>query len=133
LVSFRYEQAYADRIYPGVSALGLDLGGATREEAVTKLRPALARRATEPVLLIAGTQRWQVTAHDVGLRLDAESLADDAFRVGREGPFPIRLWHPLTLRLATYSLDGPIAAFDEAVARAFFQHLAAEIDRPVIE
>src|SRR5919202_1869323 len=73
---------------PGVSALGTDLGGASRDEAISRLGPAVQQVLDRPLRVQAPEHAWTTTARDLGLRLDAGDLADGAIKVGRDGnPF----------------------------------------------
>ena len=70
--AYRYEQARADRILPGVTIAGVDVGGMTKAEAVEAVRvgrrrrPAAARSSSE-----RAAARGQVTLEELGQRSNA--------------------------------------------------------------
>src|SRR5512142_419201 len=78
-----YELAHADRIFDGVSALGVKLGGMNRAEARAALQPRLAQPQT--VFLYDGSARYALAPAELGIRLDADTVVDAAFAVGRAG------------------------------------------------
>ncbi|MCX6032928.1 MAG: L,D-transpeptidase family protein [Chloroflexi bacterium] len=70
-----------DAILPGVRAMGVDLGGLTRDQAAATLRDAWQ---AQPVTLDAGADgTWPVAPDAAGLRLDAEATAAHAYAAGR--------------------------------------------------
>ena len=83
-----YQYEHQDKIFRGVSALGVDLSGMTADEARTAL-DARARALTErPVLVRAGDNQWRTDWGRLGLRLPTEPVVAEALAVGREGnPF----------------------------------------------
>lgn len=128
-----FQIAYAGRVYPGVSTLGVPLGGDTFAEASAALSPRV-RLLTDRVLVLRGVEReWRLTAHDLGARLDAKALAAQALAHGREGSLPARL--SLQVRgLFGESTELPVAsAFDRSALQSQLQHFADEIDRPAID
>ncbi|HEX8967918.1 MAG TPA: VanW family protein [Chloroflexota bacterium] len=85
-----FELATWDRITPGVSALGTPLGGLSRSEAIQRLTPSVQQVLERPLTISVPSVNttWSTSARDLGMRLDAEGLADAAYRVGRDGgPF----------------------------------------------
>jgi lipoprotein-anchoring transpeptidase ErfK/SrfK len=85
LIGQAYSQNYADRIYPGISVYGVDIGGMTIDEATTTLRAAFPNPGVQPLTLRDGTRTWNHTWADLGIKLDPASTAQLAYRVGREG------------------------------------------------
>lgn len=67
-------------ILSGVSALGQDLGGRTRSEAVQILSSEWQSRK----IILDGRERsWTLSPEQVGVILDAEAMAEDAYQQGR--------------------------------------------------
>ncbi len=91
-----YETFYADRVYPGVSALRIDLGGMTADEARTAIATRFDEYSQTPLVFRQGQQTWEVAPAQLGITLDAESLAAQSFRVGRDGSLDERIaaWIP---------------------------------------
>ncbi|MET9950960.1 hypothetical protein ABZ135_05345 [Streptomyces sp. NPDC006339] len=56
----------------GTTVLGVDIGGGTKEEAVTKLESALGKRANAPLQLDVGGRKAELAPEKAGLALDAQ-------------------------------------------------------------
>ncbi|MCY3581817.1 MAG: VanW family protein [Chloroflexi bacterium] len=117
-----------DRIAPGIRVGDVALDGMTRAQASA----ALSKRygAAEAVLYTFqhGERSWTAQALELGLRLPAEQLAEQAFRIGHADD----AWQSRQ-EIARAWLDGidlPLRfVFDEAVAQQYLAGLAEEINR----
>jgi len=124
---------YANRIYPGVRALGVPVGGMTRDEARAALTDRVAAMSTRSITIGFKELNWTVAGQHLGVRPDVEPVVDEAYRLGRDGSLPARL--ALQVRLVFdgghYEVRTP--AFDPVVLEAFMQALAGAVDRPVVD
>jgi len=77
-----YEGYHLQRIYPGVQALGVPLGGLTPPQAVVALPQAIDPYLAAPLRLRYGDQVWEVASANVG------SLANWP----SSGRWPINFW-----------------------------------------
>jgi len=77
--------AYRGRIYPGVSANGVYLGGLTHAEAVREMNTQTSEYGERPVdvMTLRGTQ--QLSATQLGVQYNNALAANDAINVGRSG------------------------------------------------
>lgn len=125
-----YEWRHQDRIYPGVTVLGLDLGGLELKEVMALLDRQLNPYQGEQLTLHYGQQSWQVSPSDLGVSLDAAATAVSAYAVGRGAT----LWDSLPEQIQAlrygYVVE-PILNFDAGVAMVFLSQLAREVNRPV--
>src|SRR6476661_4291883 len=128
-----YQVAYANRVYPGVRALGYDLGGYSREEAGAVLARGLDEIGRRQVDVRYRDQSWTFTAQELGLKTDLAPVLDSVFAVGREGNLFGRFWTQLGVWRQGRAFEQPNTAFDPAAQTAILQRLAGEIDRPVSE
>jgi vancomycin resistance protein YoaR len=80
-----FELYHTDRVLPGVTAAGVDVGGLTQLEVVQALRDA--KLAVPVVAVQAGDQTMRVQAAELGWRLDFDGMAQSAFQIGRDGEF----------------------------------------------
>jgi vancomycin resistance protein YoaR len=128
-----YQLAYANRVYPGVRALGQDLGGYSREEAQRVLQRSLEELARRQITVFYRDQSWTMTAQELGLRTDLTPVLESVFSVGREGSVFGRFWAQLGLWGRGRTYDQPATAFDPAAQSAALDRFAREIDRPVVE
>jgi hypothetical protein len=129
-----FEFANWGKISPGVTALGVSVGGMSRDEAIGHLQPGIQQLLDRPLDISATEtgQIWHTTARDLGLRLAPDELADAAFQVGREGNPLGRLGEQLdALSLGrTISADSTtdVAALDSALGG-----MAAQINRAPVD
>lgn len=123
------QSALTDRIAPGIRVGEVVLDGLTRAQAVEALTNHYG--AAETVLYTFQHDDWNrmASALEVGFRLPAEQLAEQAFRIGHGDDARQNLQD-----IARAWLDGidlPLRyVFDEAVALRLLRGLANEINRP---
>jgi vancomycin resistance protein YoaR len=118
------------KISPGVTALGMDVGGLSRPEAVARLVPGVQQLMDRPLDITAADSglTWHTTARALGLRLNPEELVGAAYDVGRSGNPLDRLGDQMDafFRGRTISLDNTTdaSALDAALAA-----MASQINR----
>ena len=77
-----------DRIYPGVTALNLNLGGMTVEEAEAEIREYSANYYSgKQIEVKCGDESEFINAKDVSIVVDAAEVARQAYNYGRIGNF----------------------------------------------
>lgn len=124
-----FEIFYSDRIYPGVSIWGIELGGLTREEAAALVETSFPYPNQPAITLRDGEQVWKVRPAQVGARLDARAATDAAYNFGRAGDLLERLQTHADIWRNGRQVS-PVMVFDAAVARAYLNRLAATVNRP---
>lgn len=113
-----FEWSYAGRVYPGVQALGVDLGGMTIAQAQTVLDEAATVYASPTVTLRYGSdQVWPLTAADMGVAFDVGALVRQAYLIGRTGSLKDNLqaqgrafWEGALLQPVLRAQPGALAA-----------------------
>ncbi|MBZ0306069.1 MAG: peptidoglycan binding domain-containing protein, partial [Anaerolineae bacterium] len=81
-----YQFMTQDQIYPGVSSVyGVNLGGMTRSEAISALRSQPNYGDEAHFVFQYGSQQWEYSGEELGVRFDVEATVDAAYNVGREG------------------------------------------------
>lgn len=114
----------------GVRIAGIDVGGESADDAVRALQRRSAAVIDRPVVFLAGDQRFEFTARQLGVTVDWRAAVDDARRDG--GGFgPLRGFRRLVLRLSGQDISPPVSAYEAAVASAV-SALAANVDRPQV-
>jgi vancomycin resistance protein YoaR len=124
-----YQLAYAGRVYPGVEALGVSLGGLSTADAEAALAAHVEAELNAPVALVAADTRRTATWRDLGLRPATQALTSAAVAVGRSGDPLRRVRDQWTAATRQYAVDAP-AAFDEDALTSYLQTIAREVDRP---
>ena len=126
-----------DVILSGVTALGQDLGGRTRSEASQIIQTEWQGRK---VVLDGGEQSWTLTPEQLGVVLDADAMAEAAYRQGRAEP-NLNAIVPTIRRIVASSGLIPVSAdaaavapvwgFDRTTATTTIRTLAGQIDVPM--
>lgn len=124
----RMEHLYRDRIYPNVYALGVDLGGMSRTEAARALEGVAGYVDTGLLVLTDGEGRWSYPWSKAGIYVDAQTTAEAAYTVGRDGTLKgqANIW-------LTYHDVAPRFAFDTAAARGLLADLSSEVSVPPVD
>lgn len=82
-----WQGQYSGKIYAGVNALGIDLGGKTPAEAEKLLNDKIKAFSSEPVLLDWNGKEWKPSLDDLGVSIGVDDTLDNAFKVGRDADF----------------------------------------------
>ncbi|MEA3344987.1 MAG: VanW family protein [Chloroflexota bacterium] len=124
-----YEGYYLRRIYPGVRALSIPLGGLTPSQAVVALPQEVNPYLERPLRLSYGDRVWVVDAAQVGVRFDRPAMARLAYGAGRGHGLRVDLWQQLAIFEAGYEVSYQLA-WDQDTADRFLADLAGQINRP---
>jgi lipoprotein-anchoring transpeptidase ErfK/SrfK len=116
---------YRERVLPGVTVQGIDLGGLTPAEAAHALARGLPDPAQQTVTLTAGERTWQLTWADVGRGYDVAMTAQAAYAVGRGRSGLARLWR--SLRPVAVDVPPVEVPADPAQVTAFLAGIAPEL------
>jgi lipoprotein-anchoring transpeptidase ErfK/SrfK len=115
------------RLLPGTSVAGIDVGGRSTAEAADLVASALADSLDAPVTLLHGTTEWTVTPRELGASADTEAVLAAAFARTEAAD----LWELTRLRWlgpdSTGDLDVTITLPEDTPA-SYVTALAAEID-----
>jgi len=93
--AYRYDRATADRILPGVTVAGVDVGGMTRVEAIGVIDTIAAERLDAPISIAALDDSWTVSPAELGQSADVEEAIDRAIAASESTGFFARVWHRL--------------------------------------
>lgn len=118
---------YQDRIYPGISIAGTDVGGLTRRQALTAIEAIATARLSRKITLDVDATRLPLTYAELGLRAYPNDAVELAYTLGRTGP----LWQRLATRieLSRNSLDIPLRySHDEKVVEAVLAPLVRQLN-----
>ena len=91
-----YQVAYNGKIFPGVSAWGVDLSGMTTAEARAALEGQFIYPESTTFTFRDNESVWQATAGELGVRFDVERTVTTAYRIGRQGNLLSSLTEQLT-------------------------------------
>ncbi len=123
---------FAGRIFPGVQVAGIKVGGLRPQEAALRISEGVHYPSQGRILFRDGDQIWVTTPAELGLVLDAEGSARNAYQVGRSGWLLERVRTQFYAWYTGHSI-APNLIYDQRMAYAYLNKLANEIDRPTIE
>jgi lipoprotein-anchoring transpeptidase ErfK/SrfK len=111
--SYRYDAATADRLLPGVTIAGVDVGEMTREEAVAAVESEIETDLGRQIVVEAGDQVWGMTPWDLGTGAEIEAVVDEALALNGGYAWPERVFRRILNRpiahdaLVRYRPDVP--------------------------
>ena len=119
---------FSARVLPGVSVWNVDLSGKSVDEAAAALDTAFkAKFNTARVDLSDGQQAWIANPIDLGIYFDARATAQAALDLSQRGV------DGQTQVLFNGADLAPRIVFSPNLARAYFEQMAAQIDRPPLD
>lgn len=130
--AYRYDRSASDRILPGVSIAGVDVGDMTRDEAVRVVEEHADLRLTDDISVRAGGATWVVTPAALGMTADVERSVDEAFALAEDMSFFSRLYH----RIADLRVERAVDlgyAYDGGAVEAFVQQATEEVAVPTVD
>ncbi len=126
-----YREQQADRVYAGVSVLGVNLGRMTQVEAAQAIKRHLVEEARRPFQLHYEDDAFTTSLATLGLRIDdaeIEAWAAQAWSIGRDTD--LRTWLRSQLALMRRGHALPVAlGFDRDRAAAAMGRVAMEVER----
>ncbi len=122
-----YQLWFIGRIFPGVSASGIDVGGLSIKSATEKINAAITYAQTGEIILTDGMHAWKAKPSELGFFLDPGASARAAFLVGRSGSMP----EALAQQLGAYRYGKPVSLgviMDQTIGYNQLASIASQID-----
>jgi vancomycin resistance protein YoaR len=122
-----YQLWFIGRIFPGISAGGIDVGGLTIKAAGEKINAAIPYAQTGEIILTDGTHAWKAKPSELGFFLDPGASAQAAFRVGRSGS----IFEALAQQFGAYRYGRPVSLgiiMDQTIGFSQLSSIANQID-----
>ena len=110
----------------GAQAVGVDIGGMSREDAVAALTDGLDGVTDEDIEVVAGESSAQLTPADVGLDVDIDATVDRALGFSLD---PRVMWE----RFAGETTIEPVFAIDEDALGPVLAETAADLTREPVD
>jgi lipoprotein-anchoring transpeptidase ErfK/SrfK len=124
--AYRYDASTVNRVLPGVTVAGVDVGGMTRSEAIAAVKPVVEADLSRRFTVRAGGETWPVSPADLGTRTDFRDLIDQAIAINAEYAWPERTFHRLLDRPIDQSLEISYSYNEERVER-FVETVAGQV------
>lgn len=130
--AYRYDASSSDRILPGVTIAGVDVGGMRRDEAVRMLREKAEETLYSDLVVRAAGRSWTVTPASLGMTADVDGAVSQAFALADQMSFASRVYHRLRDRPVEESLDLPFLE-DRIHVETFVRQAFDEISVPAVD
>lgn len=114
--AYRYDQASSDRILPGVTVAGTDVGDMTRAEAIQAVERTMQDQLTVPLTVRAADGSWKTTPAELGRSADIGAAVDRALQASDSVGFITRVWHRLREQPVEISINLTLAGGETGVA-----------------
>jgi lipoprotein-anchoring transpeptidase ErfK/SrfK len=122
----------SERIAEGVRVSGVDVGGLTREEALTKLRDRIGTPVRRAARVRVGDRTFKLGAEEAGVRVALGAAVQRAYEASREGGFIERGWRELTGGDIDRDESAPVA-IDRKAVRSFVGSVHAAVARKAVD
>jgi vancomycin resistance protein YoaR len=120
----------ADRVLPGVQVWDVQLGGATRDQAMERLAAGFRYPEGGALTLRYGDQAWPVQLEDLGAHLDLEATVGETLSVGHRGDLLAQLAERVDVLLTGHVIMPRFTA-NEGDGALFLAGISRQVRRPL--
>jgi len=132
IITLLFSISSSGKILPGIAVNNIPVSGLTVPEASAVISSRLAYPSTGRIVLVYGEKSWLATPAELGLRLDADASALNAYDAGRgHDPFT-NLLQSIRSRTSGYNL-APLLTLDESAIQRYLVDISAGINQPVVD
>ncbi len=124
-----FQAVYLNRVYPGISVMGIEAGGMTKVELTEAIAAAAPEYLNRTITLKTDEQQWIFTSQELGMRINTTVIANDIYAIGRQGNFTTDMVTHLSLLTSPREID-PFLWYDTGPTNEIIQELAQEINMP---
>lgn len=117
---------YKDKIHPGVSVEGVDVGGKAPDEARGEIESSLTVRSAPPVTVTAGQVSHEILGEQIGLSFDATAAVEAALEVGRSGSWLSQVAARSKAWIDGVELEAEFS-LDDALVTTLLDGIASEV------
>jgi vancomycin resistance protein YoaR len=121
-----YGLLYRDQVYPGVQAVGVDIGGVSSAEAQAALDARTDDYLGSELTFVAGDQTFSTTPEQLGVTYDNERTVERAYEFGRSGNWWTDSWDWFDSLFYGHDV-GATPVVDPQGVEAYFQSIAGEV------
>jgi lipoprotein-anchoring transpeptidase ErfK/SrfK len=126
--AYAFDRSKRDRIAPGVTVNGVEIGGLSRAAAESRLHAALLAPLSKPVVATYHGRAFTLTPRAAGVTLDIGGTVDKALARSRQGNLFSRSWRELRSAHLAAALTANVSYSKEAIA-AVVSRARTRIDR----
>lgn len=124
--AYRYDEASTNRLLPGVTIGGVDVGEMSRAQAIATLSEEAEERVGREIRIAARDRDWGVSAAELGTTPVIEPIVDRALAVSAGYGWPERVFRRVFNRSVGFSADLRFRA-DKARIRSYIEAVAEQV------
>jgi lipoprotein-anchoring transpeptidase ErfK/SrfK len=129
---YSYDAMQADRIAPGVTINGIDVGGLEAGAARVVIRRRVIDPLEQPLVIRHDDARFELTARRAKLGVDAEQSVQAALAASRRGNPLSRTWRKLNGGRVETNVVASVSYSSKAVSR-LVERVGDELGRPAVD
>ncbi len=130
LLTGSFELVYTGKIYPGVSADGIYLGGLSQADATRRLADKTTTFSGEVITIANGDTNLRIPVAQLNVKYDTAKVADLAFSFGRQGDFWSQL-HQQARALFGRASNFSAYSYDDARLIPYLVQLSDDLTTPI--
>src|SRR5918994_204821 len=129
VAAYAYDSSREDLIAEGVPIAGVDVGGMTSDEARALVRRELQEPLEQPISVVRGKTRFNLSAEDAGVKADVGGMVDEALRASRDGSIFSRVARDVTGGEEDVQVP-PRVSYSSAAVEQLVERVEKKLDRP---
>ena len=129
VAAYAYDSSREDLIAEGVTLAGVDVGGMKSDEARALVRRELQEPLEQPISVVRGKTRFNLSAEDAGVKADVGGMVDEAVRASRDGSIFSRVARDVTGGEEDVQVP-PRVSYSSAAVEQLVERVEKRLNRP---
>jgi lipoprotein-anchoring transpeptidase ErfK/SrfK len=128
VAAYAYDSSRQDTIASGVTIAGVDVGEMNVDEARAVVTDRLEEPLQQPITVVRGKKRFNLSAEDAGVQADVRGMVDEALGQSRSGSIFSRVARDLSGGEENADVPARVS-YDRRAVRRLVRRVAKGIDR----
>ena len=129
VAAYAYDSSREDLIAEGVTIAGVDVGGMKSDEARALVRRELQEPLEQPISVVRGKTRFNLSAEDAGVKADVGGMVDEAVKASRDGSIFSRVARDVTGGEEDVQVP-PRVSYSTAAVEQLVERVERKLNRP---
>jgi lipoprotein-anchoring transpeptidase ErfK/SrfK len=129
VAAYAYDSSREDLIAEGVTIAGVDVGGMKSDEARALVRRELQEPLEQPISVVRGKTRFNLSAEDAGVKADVGGMVDEALDASRDGSIFSRVARDVTGGEEDVQVP-PRVSYSPAAVEQLVERVEKKLNRP---
>jgi lipoprotein-anchoring transpeptidase ErfK/SrfK len=129
VAAYAYDSSREDLIAEGVTIAGVDVGGMKSDEARALVRRELQEPLEQPISVVRGKTRFNLSAEDAGVKADVGGMVDEALDASRDGSIFSRVARDVTGGEEDLQVP-PRVSYSPAAVEQLVERVEKKLNRP---